>query len=252
MKYFRTRLAIDRRYWLMTVLLVIITIVDLLIIGKQRFSFSGQFLTFLAGSSLGHYPQMALLWLLPAYLMIGPSRWYLQDVKAGQVSLLVTRMKKRQYLGRLLRMTFCSTFISILLALLLNYALALVVFRHGSGSGNRMSDFQGGVKPFLHWQLLHPTITNLMTILIAAVLIGLLATAIMAVSFIFKKTSYVFALSMVAWFIPISTNYSIMGVLQPFQETALRTQALILAIYTLILLGITWMGYRSEVKRDEL
>lgn len=72
MKYFKTRLMMDKRYWLMTLFFVIVINIDLLLIVKEREPFSGQFLTFLAGSSLGHYPQMALLWLLPAYLLLGP------------------------------------------------------------------------------------------------------------------------------------------------------------------------------------
>ncbi|WP_430490079.1 hypothetical protein [Lactiplantibacillus pentosus] len=252
MKYFKSRLIMDKRYWLMSLLFVIVINIDLLLLVHQRFSFSGQFLTFLAGSSLGHYPQMALLWILPAYLLVGPSRWYLQDVKVSQINLLTTRMKKSQYLQQLLRTSFISVATSALLALLLNYGLALLIFQNGSGNSYRMSDFQDGSDPFLYWQLLHPVLANLLTILLAAMILGLIAMAIMALSFMFKKVSYVFALSMVAWFIPISTKYSILAVIQPFQETTLTAQLMILLVYIIVLLGIICVGYGTEVHRDEL
>ncbi|MBO9164090.1 hypothetical protein ACA593_05200 [Lactiplantibacillus pentosus] len=252
MKYFKSRLIMDKRYWLMSLLFVIVINIDLLLLVKQRFSFSGQFLTFLAGSSLGHYPQMALLWILPAYLLVGPSRWYLQDVKVSQINLLTTRMRKSQYLQQLLRTSFISVATSALLALLLNYGLALLIFRNGSGNSYRMSDFQDGSDPFLYWQLLHPVFANLLTILLAAMILGLIAMAIMALSFIFKQIGYVFGLSMVAWVIPISTNYSILSVLQPFQDTSLAVQVMVLLAYIIVLLGVIYVGYRNEVHRDEL
>ncbi|WP_432225080.1 hypothetical protein ACRPMQ_01960 [Lactiplantibacillus argentoratensis] len=252
MKYFKTRLMMDKRYWLMTLFFVIVINIDLLLIVKEREPFSGQFLTFLAGSSLGHYPQMALLWLLPAYLLLGPGRWYLQDIKVGQINLLITRMRKPQYLQQLLRTSFISVAASALFALLLNYGLALLLFQNGSGNSYRMSDYQDGSDPFLYWQLLHPVLANLLTILLTAMILGLFAMAIIALSFMFKKISYVFGLSMVAWFIPISTNYSILSVLQPFQETTLTAQLMILLVYVIVLLGVICVGYGTEVHRDEL
>lgn len=115
MKYYLYRLFHNQNFKMVFILLFIFMNIDLLILNYQMSDYHPDFSTFLAGGSLGHFMQMLVLWLLPIYLLLGESSWFIHDEKTRNSFILTTKFGKRKYIKLYLLNVFLSTFLLFLL-----------------------------------------------------------------------------------------------------------------------------------------
>lgn len=249
MKYYYQRLKNNRQFKIAFILLFIFMNIDLLILNYQMPDYNPHHSTFLCGSSLGNYMQMLVLWLLPAYLLLGTSSWFIQDDKTKNSLILTTKYGKKTYLNQYLKTVFLSTFLLFFINFLINYLCAYII-NYGEIQYSMLG--YEYIEPHLSIQYQHPFLTNIFFSLITSLFFSFYAIFIACISFIFPKLSYVLLLSFSLWLIFISGNHSILLACQPFCEYSYNYLFKIYMISTLIILTPSFLIYKFKVKKDEL
>lgn len=252
MKYYWFRLKNNRNYKIVFILIFIFMNIDLLILNLQMNDYDPNHSTFLAGASFGHYAQMLILWVLPAYILLGASSWYSIDEKTKNSSILITRFGKKKYITKYLLSVFISSFFLIFINLLINYILALFINKGGTISAFAQSWNDYSSIGDLQFQLGNPILTNLIFIITTSFFIATFSVFISCLSFIFTKISYVFLLSFVLWLILITGNHSILLTFQPFTEYSFLHIGKIYISIVIILLIINLILSIYMVKKDDL
>lgn len=249
MRYYLYRVRHSLNYKIAFMIVFVFMNLDLMILKRQMPGLDPNFSTFLAGSSLGHYMQMLILWLLPAYLMLGVAGWFHIDEKNKTSSILTTRLGKKKYLKDYIISTFLTTFFLFFINFLINYAFAFLL-NQGNVDAPMVADPEYGHDLYL--QLLHPILTNFIIIIMTSLFISVYAVFMGSLSFVFNKASYVFLLSFSLWFVLISGNYSILLAFQPFCEFSFTHLGSIYAITTILICMTSMILYILRVKKDEI
>lgn len=252
MSYYFNRLKHNRNYKIIFLVIFILMTLDILILNSQMENYDPNFSTFLAGSSLGHYMQMLILWLIPAYVLLGESSWFILDEKTKNSSILISKFGKRKYIIYYLLNVLFSTFILIFANLIINYIIVNIINHGGTISqfSYQGSDYSGIGN--LQEQLDNPIIANIIFIITTSFFIALYAVFTSCLSFLFTKLSHVFLLSFALWFIIISGDYSILLAFQPFAEYSFQYIGKIYIILSIILMLSCLILSIYKVKKDAL
>jgi len=224
---------------------------DLIILNRQipeLFQYNQS--TFLAGNSFGHYMQMALLWLLPVYLMLSTSSWFCIDCKNQTHKILILKFGKKKYLKFYLLTVFLSNFFVFFINFLINYLLAFIINNSGKFSPYGINFNLDGSD--LALQLNHPIISNLIFIVITCLLIGIFSVFISCISFIFSKISYTFFVAMLIWLLLLTGDFSVMLIFQPFAEYSFSYIGKIFAFVSVGIVTLSVFLYNYRIKLDEI
>ncbi len=203
--------------------------------------------------------QILFLWFLPIYLLIMVSEYYIQDVASGSNTVQIVKVGKKKYFTNQLLFSFLVAFTVMLLALLVNLALAFIL-NHNSVQDPTTSSLglyrkyipQHPELAYGYFMLTHQALANLISILLASFLSGIAAVGLTALCFLFPKRVYAYFLSFALWILLITGKHSLLKAIQPFNEypwTQLLTNVLLFLILVALL---TLSSLIYKVKSDEL
>lgn len=246
MAYYLYRFRNNKNFKIVFFIIFVLMSVDVYFIHSAAPDLSPNASTFLAGGSLGHYMQMLILWMLPAYLFLASSCWFSIDEKTRYSSILAAKFEKRAYLKKYLLSVFISTFLLFFINFIINYLIVMIV-----QTGTYVPyESQGEIEVEL--QQANPVITNLYYIISSSIMIGVFAVFTSCISFVFNKIAFVFLLSFAVWLLLITGEYSIMLAFQPFSEYLLMDQIIIYAVVMTVLIISSIALYIYRVRKDEI
>lgn len=254
MKSYYHRLIHNRKTQLMILLITLIVLSDILILINN---FSSAWLiphlaTFLAGSSMGHIPQIILIWFLPVFLLIMGSDNYIQDYKTGYRNIVASKEGRKRYYKTMLFGNMSFTFLVIVLSLLLNMIIAYLVFKEGTyDMGNSLSIYSEN--PLFTLVYSYPLASNIVYIIIFGFFASLCAGMATAISWIFPDVKYTYPLSFAIWFSQIlGLRYSIALIFQPFNEVYLEDFIIIFIKSAILFITIIIFAFIYKVKSNEV
>ena len=205
--------------------------------------------SFLSANSHGHVPQMVLKWILPMYLLVVYGDSYIRDHKYSYTQILITRTGRKEVYKAKFMTAFISGFLVFMIPLILNYIVALILFRDGTYSP--MADFinNGAI---LHFSILYPNITYMIYIVVASIIAGLCCMYGLAVSMLIPNIKYVYCIVYVIWYIFLACKYSISFVLQPFIEYDWDYVIPGFLLFAGVTAFLMLLAYIKKVKMDEI
>lgn len=212
-----------------------------------------EYATFLAGRSMGHFPQIILIWFLPVFLLILCCDNYTKDYKTGYRHAVILRKSRSYYYKTTLFGNMILSFIVMFLSLLLNLFLVYLIFKNGK-------DFQGldsghiyGNK-LLSFSMGNPIATNIIYIVIFSVICSLCAGLNTVISWIFPDIKFLYPISFMIWFVHIlgDLSLSIVSVIQPFTEVKLADFWPIIIRFFITFILIILFGYFYRMRTDEI
>ncbi|MDR2465177.1 MAG: hypothetical protein LBD38_02745 [Streptococcaceae bacterium] len=215
----------EKRIWGIALLFLFFSVADILIQQKTLYEAESgllsQFTTFLSGNSEGHVPQLVSYTLLPIIVSLGSVFWFAQDSKTGNIRFLVTRMSRAKYLFSNTLIIGLTYFFSVLLPLLLNYALVSFLFKNNDRNpyqANLAVNYANFVKqyPVGMWEMNHHVFVNFAYIFVFSVFVALVAIFMYHLTFWIEKWQFILLVGFGVWLICCVSKYSPMNVFQPF------------------------------------
>ncbi|MGW8428286.1 hypothetical protein ACWGJQ_22830 [Peribacillus simplex] len=248
------RLTNNKKTKIIVFCIVAIVIIDIFIlIGNVSSSWIVPHLaTFLAGSSLGHMMQMILIWFLPIYLLIMCADSYIQDYRTGYRYVVATKKGRFSYYKTMLFGNMSFSFLVMVCCLLLNMAIAYMVFMNGEFNMGLSPDLSPE-NPLYTLANVMPAVSNVVYIIIFGFFTSLCAGMATVLSWCFPDIKYTYPLSFVIWFSQIlGLNHSLAMIFQPFNEVNFGDFFFIFFKSTILFLAIITVGFIYKVKSDEV
>jgi hypothetical protein len=207
--------------------------------------------SFLSGTSQGHVAQMLLIWILPLYILLIYSDFYILEKKIGYSHITYTKCSRSELLKARFFLSFFLPFIILLFSLLLNFVLSLIIFNGGQNfMGLEM--YPDHNVTLLTLSLKHPYIAYIIYLFVFAILAGCCGLMCTALSLLFPHYKYVYPAAFFIWILQIMLPNSLTYLMQPFIEYGFReiipAGILFVAIVFIFLLS----AWQYKVKFDEL
>ncbi len=259
----------SKKTWIIVIIMFLIPIVDLALnvyavywdfwTHKEAYSY---FLSpdriyhpsmgaFLSGTSVGHMPQMLLIWLLPIFLLLIYSDTYIKEYQLKYHYIISTRIQNvKIFLAKLLA-GFIIGFITVFLSLSLNYILSWIAFNGGT-SFRGLDYFIGTEESLLSISLENPVITYIIYIFNFSVISGLYSIVCVSLSFCFRTYKLLYGVCIIIWFWQILSPYSLTFIIQPFIEYGFERIIPAAAVLILIVIVAVAVGYYSKVKYERI
>ncbi|WP_214766115.1 MULTISPECIES: hypothetical protein [unclassified Exiguobacterium] len=245
----------NRMSRILFLIIVCIPMVEIFLLTRQQQLsdevYQPVFASFLTGSSIGHAPQIILLWFLPIYLLLLGGDNAIQDYKTGYRKILISKIGRKAYFAQKLFISFVTSFCTILTSLMLNLVLVHIVFWGGTLSGGK-TELKFDDNPLFNFSIANPLTTALLYIIffsLIAGLVGMLGTSI-SLFFLDKKIAY--AATFFVWFLLVLKKDSILLLLQPFTEYGFAdlTNIFFLSLLVLCLFPLTIYVYGVKFNED--
>jgi Protein of unknown function (DUF2705) len=245
------RNKINLTAFIIILLIPMLEIVQLLIYQKSSDEiFHPAFAFYLSGSSIGHAPQILLLWFLPIYFLLLGADDAIQDYETGYRNILISKIGKKRYFLEKMITSFSISSIAMFITLFVNLILVSIIFAKGTFSKGLMEmEFEGNA--LFNFSVKHPFITIIIFSIVACILAGLAGTLGASTSLFFLDRKYAYASAFFIWFLLVLNRQSLMFVFQPFTEYGFDVivPILLLAIGVLIIIPIIVFIY--EVRFNE-
>ncbi|MFC6164333.1 hypothetical protein ACFP3T_06605 [Lactiplantibacillus dongliensis] len=254
------RMLHDRRFVLFAAVILIVPQLDIgWVIHNQflagmdepKFILHPAMGSFLAGSSIGHYGQMILVWLLPVILLGLVADRAVSDSRQNyMVAQMIRKTKARYLIDKLTFVAVVSMAVTVI-SLLLNFLIAFI-FLHGGIS------FQGNEESVkfnssqLNYQLAHPYSTLLIITSVYILIVGIYAMVCYMLSIIFSSYYWVYPIAFLVWIFQIMMRNSLAFLMQPFMEYGLAYQIPAMLTFGLIAIIIIGGGYYWKVRTDAI
>ncbi len=179
-------------------------------------------LFFLSGAGRGHLFQIIYLWILPLYLLflIGDDSCY--DEKTKYKYTLLSRIGKKKYIKEKWIITFCFSFLLMLISLFINMLFVYIVFHSRCNDIYFKEEIVGATGILGIMFLNHPLISYMLYMFIASLISGLIGMMGSVLSTVFRDKKYVYSITFMIWLVFIVYDESIMLVLQPYIEYPLE------------------------------
>lgn len=207
--------------------------------------------SFLSGSSMGHIAQMLLIWILPLYLLLIYSDFYILEKKIGYSNITYSRFSRKDLLKNRFLLSFLLPFIILFTSLLLNFVLALIIFRGGQ-SFLGMEMYVDSHGHLLALSLKHPYVTYMIYLLVFSILAGCYGVMCLALSLLLPNYKYVYPIAFLIWIIQIMSPYSLSYLMQPFIEYGFKEIIPASIIFFAIIAIFFLSAWRYKVKYDEI
>ncbi|AIM15978.1 hypothetical protein HW35_06285 [Bacillus sp. X1(2014)] len=212
------RNKINLTAFIIILLLPMLEIVQLLIYQQNsEETFHPAFAFFLSSSSIGHAPQILLLWFLPIYFLLLGADDAIQDYKTGYRNILISKIGKKRYFLEKLITSFSISSIAMFITLFVNFILVSIIFANGTFSKGLMEMELEGNKLF-NFSIEHPFIAITVFSVVSCILAGLAGTLGVSASLFFLDRKYAYASSFFIWFLLVLNKQSLIYVFQPFTE----------------------------------
>ncbi len=186
--------------------------------------------TFLASNTTDHLVQIILLWFLPLYTLVITGEGPLEDRHRGYHRALMGRMGRNAYYTENIKCSFVFVFFLVSIALLINLGLVSILCHGGKYIPIEVDDSPENL--LYNLSNAHPFLANLGFIFVTAFLAGLISTVGTALALVTADRKIVYAMAFFLWFVPTSTNSSLLLVMQPFAEYDFETLLPIFLIVT--------------------
>lgn len=209
---------------------------------------------FLSGNSRAHLPQMLLLWNLPIFLLILVGDNYIEERKKGVSAIIITKVGKRKYIiGKLIE-GFTVSSIVMFSALLINYLLAIILFKEGVYDKQMFRGVENQpINQLLLYSAHHKNIVYFGFLLVATFLSGLCGMVCTAVCLIFPEKIIAYPIAFLLWFLFVTIKgSSVMNLFQPFTEYDYDYLLPIFIKYISLAIFVILISYIVKVRRDEI
>lgn len=254
MKMYLYRILKDRMKLAAVILLFLIPSMEIVQMAwhfHQGFSMlAPHYATFLSCNTIRHFLHKIMFWYLPVFVLIIANEDSIEDGNLGYRNVLEVRCGKKDYIKTKLAGSFAIVFLTVCLGLLLNMGLAYICFRNGTYTMEDSDEIL--IRDIEIITKAHPVAANLVYIVIASFLAGLLASAGTALAISVKDRKLVYGLTFIIWFVPVIIEDSVMYVIQPFigvnYEHVVPTFSGVVFSYIAIIGAAVW----AEVRDDEL
>lgn len=248
------RILKNKRSWLSFCIVLCIPffeIVQLLMYQKNSSEvFHPAFAFFLTGSSIGHAPQIMLIWFLPIYFLMLLADDPIQDYQTGYRYILISKIGKKKYVLHKMLLSFVLSFVTMLVALAVNFMTVSIIFSGGTFTKGVMElNIEGNA--LFQFSVNHPYITILVFSIISCFMAGFAGLLGSSMSLFFLDRKYAYAASFLVWFLMILKRDSIVYLFQPFTEYGLDVliPTILFAKFVFLLIAIFVFVY--EVKYNE-
>lgn len=179
---------------------------------------SADYITFLAGGASSFLFQTLLLWVMPVILMLIFCDDCIEDYRTGNRNIMISKMGKRKYYVSIIFKSFLFSFLFFLTMLLLNWSYGKITMM--GATSNQFESILQYMKPD-GWFMLsykHPNIVNLLYILGASLLAGIVGASCSVMATVLHNRKLVYPICFVPWFVAFKMRNSITMSIQPFTE----------------------------------
>lgn len=206
--------------------------------------------SFLCGSAIGKFPQIAFYWLLPLYFLLLYSDSYISDVKSGYMACIVSRVGKREYFLKKSQMAFGLPFLFVLLELFVNLFLNILIF-HGGCQFGGYEDFYNSMGNWFIFGYKHPYIYYVIYIIVNSFICALSGIMGLCCSILSKNYYVAYPAAFFIWLVQIVLPFGIGNTIQPYVEYGFNYFLSGFIIYAAIVLFVFWYTYYTRVKKDD-
>lgn len=237
--------------FIILLLIPMFEIVQLLIYqSNSAETFHPAFAFFLSSSSIGHAPQILLMWFLPIYLLLMGADDAIQDYKTGYRNILISKVGRRNYFKEKLATSFIISSFTMFISLLINFLLVSIIFANGTFSKGLMEMELSGNQLFT-FSIAHPFIAIFLFSIISSFLAGLAGILGASTSLFFLDMKYAYAAAFFIWFLLVLNKQSLVYLFQPFTEYGFDVLVPIFILVTGVIIIITLAVFVYEVKYNE-
>lgn len=252
--YYIKRIFNNKLKFLLSLLIVIYPIVDcaMILIDVNRgasvpLPCTTSFLT----SGLYNVCQILLLWYLPLYLLLIVADDCIEDYKTGYKNILISKLGKISYLTKNVFKGFFIGFTIVLISLIINFAMTQIIFAGGSYisyDSNTINEILN-----LKTSFEHPVITNIIYIVLASFVSGIVGAGAVGISIALRNRLIVYPTVFIMWYIPTSAfERPIILALQPFTEYSILDALPSLLFVIAINIFAIVFAYIKELKYENL
>lgn len=206
--------------------------------------------SFLSGSSQGHVSQMMLIWVLPVYLLIMYSDFYVQEKKLGYSNIVLSKISRNKFLSIRFFVSFLFPFSILFISLIINFILSIIIF-NGGQSFQGMESFSNS-HSLLGFSLNNSYLVYIGYILIFSLIAGCCGVICTSLSFLFTKYKYVYSIAFFVWIIQIILPNSLTYLMQPFIEYGFDRILPAGILFSVIVIIFFLSAWFYKVKFDEL
>lgn len=194
--------------------------------------------------------QKLLLWYLPLFLAIIVSDDCIEDFRLGYKNLLISKLGKKRYYFLNIIKSFVLSFFILLIPLIFNLLMTQIAFSGGTYNLYLTEDIEkiSALKNAFQ----HPLMTNLVYILLASFISGVLGMGSTAIAISFPNRFIVYPVVFVLWYIPSLFNPSIINAFQPFTEYTLADVMHIIMLVFSINLASVLFGFVKVIRYDQV
>ncbi|MFB1050001.1 DUF2705 family protein [Paraliobacillus sp. JSM ZJ581] len=212
--------------------------------------FHPAFAFFLSSSSIGHAPQILLMWFLPIYLLLMGADDAIQDYKTGYRNILISKVGRKTYFKEKILTSFIISSLTMFISLFVNFVLVSIIFANGTFSKSLMEMESSGNHLF-SFSIAHPYIAIFLFTIISSFLAGLAGTLGASTSLFFLDMKYAYAAAFFIWFLLVLNKQSLVYLFQPFTEYGFDVLLPIFILVTSVVITITIAVFVYEVKYNE-
>ncbi|MCD7826198.1 MAG: hypothetical protein LUH14_09600 [Clostridiaceae bacterium] len=260
MRSFLDRIFCDKIKLTIILILILLPTADVFIIlfqSKTEILPYALYATFLSGYSKGHILQSLYLWFVPLYFLLITGDNCIEDYQTGYKSILVSKIGKASMIRKNLCISFMLPFLILVVGLTLNLIAAMIAFRNGAYSpmGGEYAVYDALNMPetlLFKLSYTHPLSANLIYILAAAFLSGLISMVGTSFSLILHERKFVYSITFALWLGPLLMKNSSMLLFQPFSEYGFNVLMPIFLWITAIYVAIITAVNIWEVKFCEI
>lgn len=224
---------------------------DIILFGSYNPDNHPVFTSFLSGSSIGHFTQILLSFILPLYFLILYNDSYITDIKSGYFNCLISRTGRKRYYLTKFKISFFVPSLLMFLSLILNLLLCLIVFHPGNAFGG-MENFYTDMDNWFIFGYNHPYLYYFIYIISYCLICGLCSILGLCCSILFKNHFVTYPVTFFIWIIQAIIPFGIGSALQPFTEYGLKYFIIGFALFIFSVLIVFIITYFLRLTKDEI
>lgn len=224
---------------------------DIIVFGTYDPENHPVFTSFLSSSSMGHFTQILLSFILPLYFLILYDDSYTIDRNSGYLKCLISRKGRRDYYLTKFKISFFMPSIIMFLSLILNFFMCLIIFHSGTSFGG-MEDFYQTMNSWFVFGYNHPYLYYFIYIISYCLVCGLCSILGLCCSILFKNHFVAYPVAFFIWIVQAIIPYGVGNAIQPFTEYGLKYFFIGLAIFVFSVLIVFIITYFTRLIKDEI
>lgn len=206
---------------------------------------------FLSGSSMGHFTQIVLFWILPLYFLMLYSDSCIEDEKIGYLKCLTSRVGRKEYYKTKFKIAVILPATLMFASLTINLILCVIFFHGGSMFGG-LEDFYQTMDGWFIFGHDYPYVYYLFYVCTSCLLCSLSSVLGLCCSLIFKNHFKAYPAAFIIWFLLILVPYGISNTAQPYTEYGIKYCFSGLGILALVVFSLVAIAYFMRIKKDEI